>query len=264
LTRKGLINDCDRLRSHIESRGWASADELDGYYPEGGKSASKDKWWLYRGQLMRFMGRAEWHQSRRDDAEEEVLKALRDEPRSIVLADGEEVEVHPKSFEALLWFRDKDFTVEFLAVRMEALRQAIEEGTLTPEQCPQPRKLLADGEEELGYQFACLCYAACTPGPSVDRKAVEDPPQTFRELHSLDVIRILGAFQEVNAKRLTPIPLILGPSKSDPTNKTPGWNVFFATTAKYYKVDVRDLMRDRSLVSLLAQVQLAQPTGMTG
>jgi len=211
------------------------------------------------------MGRAEWHQSRREEAEEEVLKALQDEERHMLLVNGDPIAVYPKSFEALLWFRNKDFTVEFLAVRMEALRQAIEEGTLTPEQCPQPRKLLADGEAELGYQFATLCYAACTPGPSIDREAVEDPPENFRELHPIDVMRIMGAFQEVNAKRLTPIPLLLGPTGSTNTKeKSMGWNVFFATTAKHYKVDVRDLMRDRSLVSLLAQVQLAQPTELTG
>jgi hypothetical protein len=213
---------------------------------------------------MRYMGRAEWHESRREEAEEEVLKALRDEPRRLMLVNGESVEVHPKSFEALLWFRNKDFAVEFLTVRMEALRQAIEEGTLTPEQCPQPRELLDDGEKEVGYQLATLCYGACTSGPSIDRSAVDDPPKEFRELHPIDVMRILSAFQDVNARRLTPIPLILGPSKSSPTEKTPGWNVFFATTAKHYKVDVRELMRDRSLVSLLAQVQLAQPTELTG
>ena len=69
----------------------------------------------------------------------------------------------------------------------------------------------------------------------------------------------------MNARRLTPIPLLLGPSSSSkPGDKTMGWNVFFATTAKHYKVDVRELMQNRSLVSLLAQVQLAQPTELTG
>jgi hypothetical protein len=212
---------------------------------------------------MRFMGRAEWHQSRREEAEEEVLRALRDEPQSLMLASGETVQVYPKSFEALLWFRDKDFVVEYLHTRITALRQAIEEGTLTPEQCPQPRKLLSDGEAELGLQLAMLCYAACQPGASVDRVAAEDPSQEFRELHPLDLFRIMKAFQEVNAKRLTPIPLLLGPGDGKPKNdKVMGWNIFFATTAKHYKVDVRELMRDRSLVSLLAQVQLAQPTGL--
>lgn len=264
MTRKGLIGDCDKLRRHIEARGWASSEEIEDYYPKGGKSASKDAWWLYRGQLMRFMGRAEWHQSRKEEAEEEVLKALRDEPRVLTLASGEHVEVHPKGFEALLWFRDKDFTVEFLHTRITALRQAIDEGTLTPEQCPQPRKLLEDGEAELAHQIASLAYAACMEGPTVDREKAKNPPDSFINMHPLDLYRILDAYQEVNIKRLTPIPILLGPGDGNPKNKPMGWNVFFATSAKHYKVDVRTLMRDRSLVSLLAQVQLAQPTGMTG
>ena len=263
MTKRELIGECDRLRNHIEARGWASGNEINGYYPKGGQSASKDKWWLYRGQLMRFMGRAEWHQSRKEEAEEEVLKALREEPVNVTLIDGETtLEVHPKSFESLLWFRNKEFLLDFLNIRIEALRQAITEGTLTPEQVPEPAKLMEDGERELGFQFATLCFAACQPGPSIDIEATRNPPEVYRTLHPLDIVRITGAFQEVNARRLTPIPLLIGPRKANGDGAPTGWNVFFATTAKHYKVDVRDLMRDRSLVNLLAQVQLAQPTDL--
>lgn len=263
MNKRDLIADCERLQSHIRAREFASESEISTYRPENGKRASKDDWWAYRCQLLRFMGRAEWHESRRDEAEELVLKALREEPERLELLSGDTVYVQPKCFDALLWFRERDFLVQWLGVRMEAIRQAIEEGTLREEDCPDPVELLDAGDQELAHQLACLCYAACDFGIQIDRKAVNEPPEIFRNLDSIDHLRILTAFNQVNASRLTPIPMLVGPRKADRDGNRPvGWSVFFSTTARHYKVDMRELMQNRSLPSLLAEIQLSQPTDL--
>jgi len=209
------------------------------------------------------MGRSEWHESRTEEAEALVLQALREEPEKLELMSGETVHVYPKSFDALLWFRDVDFFVQWLGVRIEALRQAIEDGTITPEMSPEPLQLIEDGDRELSLQIARLCYAACDFGIHVDREAVKEPPHHYLDLDSIDIIRILTAFNQVNASRLTPIPMIVGPRKPDKDGNRPvGWSVFFSTSARHYKVDIRELMSNRSLASLLAEVQLSQPTDL--
>lgn len=263
MNKRDLITDCERLESHIRAREYATESEFSTYRPEKDKRASKDEWWAYRCQLLRFMGRAEWHESRRDEAEELVLKALREEPEKLELLSGETVYVQPKCFDALLWFRDLDFFVQWLWVRMEAIRGAMDDGSLREEDCADPISLLADGDEELTYQTARLCYAACDFGIAIDREAVNDPPQMYREIDTIDALRILTAFNQVNASRLTPIPILLGPRKKDKDGNRPvGWSVFFSTTGRHFKIDARELMQNRSLASLLAEVQLSQPTDL--
>lgn len=260
MTKRELVASCNQLRSHLRARGYASDQELADIWPAR-QNARKDDWWSCRCQLLRFMGRAEWLYSRSPEAEQEVLATLRDEPVPLHLLTGHRVQVYPKSFDALLWFRSMDFALEFIWLRTETLKYGMESGEIVPGDY-DPQELIQRGDSEVSRILRVLATAACQEGLGVDPEAAEVAGPPFDDLESIDLIRIHKTFVDVNATRLGLAQTIL-PHKTGGNGSGPlSWNVFFSSMARNLKEDVRDLMRDRSLASLLTQVHLAAPTGL--
>lgn len=232
-------------------------------WPKAG--AAKDKWWECRCQLMRFMGRAEWLHSHSDEIEEELLKSMRDEPLVLYLVGGERISVYPKGFDALMWFRAHDWALEWMHVRCEHIKHLLETGKIKPpteDDFYDPLEIIEGTEREIGHQLAMMAYACTMPGPTIDYDAVTDPPEMFRDLHPADMVRVYKAYVELNQTRLnlaeTVVRRVYGGKKKH-SSRPMSWNVFLPTMARQLRVDVKELMRDRSLVSVLAQVYLTQP-----
>lgn len=260
MTKRELVASCNQLRSHLKARGYASDEELANIWPAR-QNARKDDWWACRCQLLRFMGRAEWLYSRSPEAEEEVLATLRDEPVPLHLLTGQRILVYPKSFNALLWFREMDWALRFLWERSEAIRWSLENNQIERQDW-DPSELLMRCQVEEDRILRVMSAAACQPGLSVDPEAAENAGAPFDDLESLDMIRIHKTFVDVNATRLGLAETIV-PSKTSKNGSGPlSWNVFFSSLSKNLKVDMRDLMEDRSLASLLTQVHLSAPTGL--
>jgi hypothetical protein len=209
---------------------------------------------------MRFMGRAEWFNTQSAEAEEELLKSLREEPEWLTLLDGTRVGVYPKSFAALMWFRAHDWVLQWLHLRVEAIRIGLEKGTLERGEY-DPALIIERGELEVSRQLCMMAYAACMEGNRVDYEAAKEPPQHFAECAPIDLWRINEAFARVNSKNLALVHTI-AKRKSGGGNGTMSWNVFYASMSRHLKVDVRELMEDRALVSILAQVYLSTPSAM--
>ena len=260
MTKRGLVANCDQLRSHLRAKGYATDAEFDAIWPAR-KNAPKDDWWEVRCQLMRFMGRAEWLYSRSPEAEEQVLATLRDDPVPLHMLTGERVEVYPKSFDALLWFRTMDFALKFVWVHTEGLKIAMESGELK-EGDFDPIELMHRGDAETSRILKLMAAAACQPGLNIDADAAENAGPPFDDLESLDLIRIHKTFIDVNAGRLGLAQTIV-PQKSASAGGEPmSFNVFFASMSKHLGKDVSALMRDHSLAALLTQVHLSAPTGL--
>lgn len=260
MTKRALVANCNQLRSHLSAKGYATEEEFDVFWPER-KNAPKDVWWECRCQLMRFMGRAEWLYSRSPEAEEQVLATLRDDPVHINLLTGGSVDVYPKCFDALLWFREMDFVLRFLWTHAESLKQGMESGTLE-ELTVDPFDLLKRTEAEVSRVEYMLTAAACQPGLGIDREAAAVAGAPFIEMESLDIIRIHKTFVDVNAARMGLANTIV-PHKAS-SGEPMSWNVFFSSMSRHMKKDVSTLMRDHSLSSLLTQVHLSAPTGLEG
>jgi hypothetical protein len=209
---------------------------------------------------MRFLGRGEWHASLHEDADEEVLKALRGEPERVLLLTGEEVHVYPKGLEALLFIRNHDWVCSWLASWLELLRDDATHMTLA-KTVGSPVATMDRIERELGIQLAICARVACQEGPGIDYNDANNFPDEWMDIDPIDIARIHRAFFKVNVSRFNQLPYVAGPRKSKDGKQDVrmSWSVFYSRAGKQLGEDPKTLMRDRSLAELLVQVQLAQP-----
>ncbi len=260
MTKRELVANCGQLRSHLLAKGYVGETEIGSIWPK--RSAAKDTWWECRCQLMRFMGRAEWFHSMSPEAEEELLKSLREEPEHLTLLDGTEVSVYPKSFAALMWFRSHDWVLQWIHLRVEAMRATLDKGTIERGDY-DPADILERADAEVSRQLTMLAYAACMEGVGVDYEAAKKPPEHFAECSPVDLWRIHETFARLNSKNLALVNAVnMRKRKVNGDGGPMSWNVFYSTMARHLKTDVRRLMEDRSLVSILAQIYLSTPSDM--
>jgi hypothetical protein len=214
---------------------------------------------------MRFMGRVDFFSSTTDEAEQQLLQAAQNEPKPIVLMSGDIVHIQPKSMEALQWLRIRDMGVAWLQAYVEVIQASLDEGW-TGQDTDTSFTLLERADTEIGSQLRLMAYAVCNYGVKIDRAELDSEdfviPPPFDDIDPIDLIRVHKAFWEVNVLRLNHLPYLLGPTKPGSDSKRMSWNVFYGTMAMKLNTDMEYLMKDKSLVALLAQVRLAQPTDL--
>lgn len=249
--RPWLVRQCDRFEKHCLTRGLATRTEVQAARPPA--NAHTIEWCKYYGQLRAWLWVQDEVPGQRDEAEERMLAALREQPEPVPLLDGTTVHVYPKGIHALLWFREHDWLVGWLSARVEALRVGLEDGSITEADIAEPISTLERATTELGHQLAALASAACNEGPSL---GVTEPSDRFLALDPWELYRINRAFLEVNAGRMMALARIVKPPKGN-DDRPMSWNVFLGTLAMKLKIDPETLAKNRSLVSLLAQVRLS-------
>jgi hypothetical protein len=269
MNRAKLIEHCDRLRSHILSREWAAEEEIGEIWPK--QRDPKDKWIECFGHLRFFMGRAEAAQNRIDNADQKLLAALNQDPIPVPLAESLQTKVYPKSFNALLWFHHRDVVVTILQGRLNVLDHIIENNLPEKLQIENIWSLREMIEVEIGRLLTVMAYAATTPGVGIDVEAVESPPEMFQNLSPQELVLIHQAFFEANVNRISLIPYLSITSRNDEdrTKKTNSkrrlsWSVFGSEMANIFKTDVSDILNNRSLTALLAQIRLGADGLRTG
>lgn len=261
MRKKDLIRRCEVLRGDVLARKLATEDEIRDEYPERGKRASLEDWIMYFGNLIGFRRREDWFATKADEAEGKVLEAAREIPVRLPLLSGEEVWIYPKSFDALMWFREKAYVLNWIAGRMEILKDLADRGELEASMLPNPAEVLERASREVPYHLACLSAEACRKGVQLTDER-DDPPEMFLDLPPLDVVRIQAKFQEVNGSRLLHLEELVRsytPGSGDERGAGPmSWSVFFGTMAQETETDMEVLMRDRSLLAVLSQIRLSQ------
>jgi len=253
-SRQELVAACHTLRDHVRARHLAGDDEVAEFWPMKPARANTWDWlWAY-GQFMRLIageGKAPGALDP-DAADQMALAALQEEPIEVETHDHI-LRVAPKSFEALLWFNHVDALLRWLTGRERALRAAMEAGTL-PEAFEAPAEVLGRLVTEIAHQNARLVAQATADGPRLLPDL--EPDERIRSLGPVELIRVPLAFLHVNSVRLSALKaLVEAPKKG---HRAVSWSTFMATAADHLRTDVRQLARDRSLVSLLAQVRLVQ------
>lgn len=256
------IASCEHKARHLLARKLASPEELARLRPTR-RAAPLEQWLFYYSHLVRLAGREDSRVSHMDfrDADAEVLRALRAEPKRVELlergADGASlaVQVHPKSYDALLWFfHVRDWLLIHLADRVEAIRA---------EGLPHDVELLDRCAAELSYQMRLVAWGACTEGPGLPFSYQDECPEIptpFRDLSPSDLLRIHEAFIAVNAGQLQALErLVQSRPGADGKPVRPSWSIFFSQLAMRLKTDAARLMRDQSLAQHLATVKLAAP-----
>lgn len=273
---------CRDLATGLESADIATSEELAALTP-GSPENPDTSWWAW----VRFHGRLQVLNDRHDrpaspvtaelvQDDTRVTDALRGAPKRVRLlgrpavpvrkatkkkaaqpaveAEPREVWVHPKSYLALLECHVRGIRLGWLADRIHELEQEPDARALD---------LLTAAIAELSYQQRVLAWIATTPGPGLpfpDFPATPPiPPVDFDEWDGWDHLALLQGFQEVNSLKLPALEKLLhGVPREDSTGpQLNGWSVFFSTVAQELGDDTVRIMRDRSLVGLMATVRVA-------
>lgn len=267
-TKAWLKRQCEYLRGHLLARGICDEADIVDSWPDNEDEAPGRRWARCYGTLRGWVWAQDELPSAREDAEERMLQALRDEPETVDLIsppsdDLIKVQVHPKGLHALLWFRERDWFVGWLSARLKTITDLANEGKLDESKIPQPVTTSRRIQGELASQLASIAYVATTPGPGFDGDLADNPPDEYLDISPVDLWTINKAFLEVNAGRMEALQAIVGPKglKDSDGNRRMSWNVFMGSMAMRLKTDPVTLAKDRSLVSLLATVALSANHG---
>jgi hypothetical protein len=246
-----LITRCRDIREYVETRHLAPPEEIAAVWPPK-KTANLWAWVYCYAQLVRFLEREKTAPDK-DAADRTALAMLAEEPVSVLLDGGRQVQVYPKSFYALQWFAEQDQLLDWLYEREGVLRGEFESGRLERSITDAPVGLLERVVLEQADVLIRLATQACTPDAAIAPDADTAP---FRDLSPIDLIRIHAAFVEVNAGRIVALKA-LRPRRTKGDEAPMPWSVLLATAADVWKVDATTLVRDRAFTALLARIALS-------
>ena len=253
-TKGWVIQQCEHMRRHVLVRGLATEEEVkDVWLP---KRAPLTDWIKTYGWLRAWVYSEYIDSGSREEAEEVIARTLAERPAYVTTTDGHRLAVHPKSFMALIWFREHDYVLGYLNNRLGVLKDLMASGQM-PADIKDPVSLIeriADaGIELLGKMVAVALY----PGPGMPD---EIEPQ---DLSPIDLYFVHAKFVEVNTGRLTLLDRLVsttpGKTRKRGSNSGLSFNVFYGTMGQKLKTSAMDLMKNRSMAALIAEARLAVP-----
>ena len=271
MARKSLP-DLKRLVGHLERdllrRDAATQEELDELREAAGKRPRKDDYWQWWADLRAFVKRSAWIERKRGniqdaDALEVALAALEERPEFVELPSaGVNVRITPASRSRIEILEDH----ANLELRLETGRRylhglildgkALKNRARIPELCPECERPLEAGDTadlltrvtaELQYQRSCLYAQVTAPGP--EPIPVGSTVEWADKITPEENLALLGAYHRVNLERLRNLP---APISTDGSALPSHWSFLFARQAAKEKKPAHVIMRDRSLVSIMA------------
>ena len=268
LSRKALQERCRVIEGTVRSRSLASAEELAAVRPGGGENPGHGLYQEVRhfGHLCGFLERDERSDPKQRAADAALSAALLELPKPLEVvtrnADGSTTpwKVYPKSFRVIVDCDVRDRVLQALALRLDSL-QSIPPDRLTAGIAEDLDRL----SRELTRQMGMLAWIATSPGPGFPypegADPEPDPPQEVADLDPWDLWQVASTWHKVNAERLEMTEVLLSPQRpnSKDGRQRPSWAVLFSSVGTDLDIDPARLMRDRSLVNVLATVRLGQP-----
>lgn len=253
---RNLRETCDILERHLLARHLVSPAELAVARPgskQNPKTRSVQSWIHWHAQLIKFCDREDAGDEKSHQADGIGLDILRAEPQSVTLSvlddtgSPKQVDIYPKSLDALLQCHAHDRALAYLAEKIEVLR--ISEN-------PKHVELVAAGMAEVSYQYAMLVWIVTTPGPRSPVEGEIQPPAWILDLEPWDFLRIAQAHGVVNAQRLQALEILLSKDTEDHSSATrPSWSIFVGDLAIRMNTSEESIMKDRTLAGLLASVK---------
>jgi hypothetical protein len=261
-----LRAECVNLERAVLAGGYATETDLVPHRPGGQQNDRKDAraWLRYYAVLHRRHARAEFqpNSDSRLRADAAVLAALRDEPVRLDLVqpvpwvDGTETThlfVYPKSLDALLQAHALDREIAWLLLQNERIERAGAAGMVG---AAEAHRKIHDG---IAYAYGLLAWIMTSPGPALPFNVMvnEDPelPPYIKALHPIDLPQIAAAAQRHHA-RLAAVQALLDHRTPEQGGRRPSWSQFIGSLAIELDEDSVQIMKYRSLGSLLASAQL--------
>jgi hypothetical protein len=249
--RDRLIRQCQIYEKQVRVRKLATESEVTAIRPP--KRAGLWDWIQFHGQLRAWLWQQDFS-SVDAEAEEVILQAMNDRPKGIQLLSGEFTYIYPKGLAALIWYRERDWFLNWCRLNIEAMREAIVFGNVEKTGIEDPQSTLERLSKEIGYQCALMCEVAMSEGPGIPDDI--EPSQVTLDMSPVDYLRILQCFLDVNGGRLNVLEKIAPRSKPRKKDR-PSWNIFMANLGMRLKKHPRELANDHSLASLVGLVRLS-------
>ena len=258
---RALRAQCGALADDLTRNGQASLEEVRAVEPGGADNPKRDgsAWVRCYGQLQLMRGRAQGSTNNAGRAgaadvraaDALALAALAEQPSPVSSAPG--LRVYPKSFATLMHCHAREMLVGHLArVVGQANRHGAPDDVVS---------ILEEAAAELSYQSRLLAWIATSEGPALPfDEAAPRPeiPPVIADLSALVVLDINRGFATVNWSSLRAMEALITPDPDDGTpSKRLAWSPFFGTLSLELGVSPLELLRNRSLASVLASTKLA-------
>lgn len=215
----------------------------------GLSEASKDEVWMILAQLMSLARRREWQGGRKSatgpDALDVALRAMEDRPEVVELQSvGLTVQVTPPGWARLMRVEDQDFWLQQLA----ACRILVHEDM---DRVEEPERVLRELAEEIDRVRADLYAQVTAPGPEL----YDGPALTWPDkIQAVEESAILQAWLRVGLEPLMEMPNPKGrKGKELPRH----WSYVFEAVAWRERRPVREVVHNRSLISMVSQTVMS-------
>lgn len=267
-----LKAECINLERDVLRRGLGSEAELAPFRPGKESNTARDArgWLRYYAVLNRYHARGEHEHGdeQRARADAQVLAALRDEPIRVDLLQPvqllpildeepeppiDHVYVYQKSLDALLHAHALDRQLAWLILQKDRVEQAGARGM------PRASELHEKVMDAISYTYGLIAWIMTSPGPPMPYTpgGKHDPeiPELIQLMHPIDIAQIANGAMKHHA-RLAALQVLLDGKNRSEGGRRPSWSQFVGTLAVEMDTDSVQIMKYRSLGSLLAAVQL--------
>lgn len=251
---KQLKFECITLERAVLQGKLATEAEIAPWRPGEEKNPAKDAsgWLRFYTRLHRFHARGEMQQvgdvMAKSDAD--VLNALRSHPVQVDIESATPLFVYPKSMDALMHVHGLDLQLKWMTRQLTLLQRMA--GAEAIDAIPKVLSTMA-------YTYQLLCWIITTKGPGMPYEADDPnptPPEYITSLDPLDIIKICQAHHKHLLRLHALTALIDEKAQGAEQGTRPTWSSFFGSMAIELKTDEIVLMKQRSLISLMATVRL--------
>lgn len=245
---------CGRLRDALLARSAATPQEISAYWPGGAENrlTGLDAWILCYGTLTAYLWRT--HEAESEDDPEAIeqlaLDMMRDKPVAVELvrplSNGwTSLTVYPKSDDALTFLDELEAENRWALERITYWSKQWEGAAVKGlTECMRARA-------ELDLYAVWTVTQEGTQTPFAPNKEWPDLLPWLRELETADILNVLRAHLDVNAKRIRLLAATLRPDPG--TSRSVGWATLKVRAADELKMPLDHLTFMRSRASWFAQ-----------
>lgn len=236
---------------NLVNAGLATEAEIATVASELAEASTKDDLWMVLANCKSYARRREWRGRRNGkgkpdpDELDVALRAMEDRPEVVELRSvGQTVKVVPPSWARLMRVEDLDFWLQQLTACRALIKQDMDI-------VEEPERALRELAEEVDRVRADLYAQVTAPGPEIHEGP--RPPWVDRIL-AVEETALLQAWHRVGLEPLMEMP---SPKSRKGKELPRHWAYVFESVAWRERRPVREVVHNRSLISLVGQTVMS-------